>query len=160
MALAPPWIWLPLVGPVRISTIAVALAMVAILWWRRGVFTALIAVMAWLSAYEILFQATGVIIHGWSVSYFFWMSAAVGGWVVLGVVRCVRPDRLLMLATGVVWAAWILAGFNSNSPSGTGTPGFPNDFTVAGEILNEVSKTLLAAAYLIGALRTRARAPR
>ena len=160
MALGPPWIWLPLAGPVRISTIAAAVVTVAIVWWRRGAFTALVAVMAWLSAYEILFQATGMIIHGWSAAYFFWMSAAVGGWVVLAVVKGVLPDRLLLLTMALVWVAWILAGFNSNSPTVAGTPGFPKDFTVNGEVLNELTKTLLAAAYLVGALRTPARTPR
>jgi hypothetical protein len=82
------------------------------------------------------------------------MSAAVGGWVALGLVRRIVPDRWLLLTFAVVWAVWILAGFCSNSPTVTGTSGFPKDFSVTNEILNELSKTLLAAACLAGALRS------
>lgn len=155
----PPWIWLPVFGPIRISTVLAALFLVvAILWRRRGPATALIALMAWLSAYEILYQVTGAVIHGWSLTYVVWMSAAVGGWVALGFVRGILPDRRLLLATAVVWVLWILFGFNSNSPSIAGTPGFPKDFSVSGEIFNESTKTLLALAYLVGALSARPRA--
>lgn len=132
----------------------------ALLWCRRGALTALIALMAWLAAYEILFQATGVAVHGWSVAYFVWMTAAVGGWVVLSLVRGIMPDGRLLVVVAVVWVAWIVTGFGSNSPTVAVTPGFPKDFSVAGEILNELSKTLLAAAYLAGAIRAPARSPR
>jgi ABC-type glucose/galactose transport system permease subunit len=154
----PPWIWLSIIGPIRISTVLAGLAMAsAILWRRRAPLTALIALMAWLSAYEILYQATGTAIHGWSPAYFLWMSAAVSGWVVLGVVRGIVPDRWLLLAVALVWVVWILTGFNSNSPTVAGTSGFPKGFSVSNEIFNELSKTLLAASYLAGALSSRAR---
>jgi hypothetical protein len=133
---------------------------VAILWRRRDGLVALVALMAWLSAYEILFQATGTAMHGWSPAYFVWMSAAVGGWIVLAVIRGIVPDRWLLLAVGLVWVAWILVGFGPNSPALAGTTGLPKDFSVTDEILNELSKTLLAAAFLAGALRSPARSAR
>lgn len=149
-----PWVWLPVAGPIRISTVLMSLVLVAVIAWRRrSSSTAVIAVMAWLSTYEILYQATGVVIHGWSLEYFLWMSAAVGGWVALSVLSGMAPDRWLLLATALVWMLWIVTGFNSNSPTVAGPPGFPKDFSVLGEILNELTKTLLALAYLVGGLR-------
>lgn len=152
----PPWIWLPVVGPIRISTVLAGLVIVvAIIWRRRAPLSALIALLAWASAYEILYSATGTAIHGWPAAGFVWMTAAVGGWVVLSQVRGIVPDWRLVLAMALVWGLWVATGFNSNAPSVAGTPGFPKDFSVASEILNELTKTLLALAYLVGALRSR-----
>lgn len=157
----PPWIWLPLIGPIRISTVVAGLVMVvAILWRRHAPLTALIALMAWASAYEILYSATGTAIHGWPVANFIWMAAAVGGWVILAQVWGVVPNRWLVLAFVVVWVLWALTGFNSNAPSMAGTPGFPKAFSISNEILNELTKTLLALAYVIDALRSPARTTR
>jgi hypothetical protein len=157
----PPWIWLPLMGPIRISTVVAGLVMVVAIQWRRHApSTALIALMAWASAYEILYSATGTAIHGWPAANFVWMAAAVGGWVVLAQVWGITPNRWLLLAFAVVWVLWVLTGFNSNAPSVAGTPGFPKAFSVSSEILNELTKTLLALAYLVEALRSPARATR
>jgi hypothetical protein len=156
----PPWIWLPVVGPIRISTVLAGMAiLIVIIGRRRAPLTALIALMAWASAYEILYSATGTAIHGWSVSGFVWMTAAVGGWVVLSHVRGIVPDRRLVLLMAVAWGIWIVTGFNSNAPSVAGTPGFPKDFSVANEVLNELTKSLLGLAYLVGALDSRRFSP-
>ena len=144
-----PWIWLPLAGPIRLSTVLTGLLMVvAMLWRHRGPLTALITLMAWLSAYEIAYQATGTALHGWSPAYFFWLSAAISGWVVLGLVRGIIPNRWLLLAVALVWAIWLLTGFHSNSSAVAGTPGRSGAFSISGELLNELSKTLLGFAYL------------
>lgn len=149
-----PWVWLPVAGPIRISTVLMSLVLIAVIvWQRRSAPVAAIAVMAWLSTYEIFYEATGVVIHGWSLGYFLWMSAAVGGWVALAVLAGMAPNRWLLLATALVWVLWIVTGFNSNSPTVAGSPGFPKDFSISGEILNELTKTLLGLAYLVGALR-------
>ncbi len=50
-----------------------------------------------------------------------------------------------------------MAGFDSNSPTVAGTPGFPARFSVTDEVINEASKTLLALAHLAAALRPPAR---
>ena len=156
MDLRLPWIWLPLVGPIRISTVLMGLVMLAaIVWRRRAPLTALITVAAWLSAYEIAFQATGTAIHGWSPAYLLWMSAAVSGWVVLAHLRGITPNLWLLLAVALVWVLWLVTGFNSNSPTVAGTPGLPSDFDISAEIFNELSKTLLGAAYLVGSLSLR-----
>jgi ABC-type glucose/galactose transport system permease subunit len=125
----------------------------AVLWRRHSPFIALVAVMAWLSAYEILFQATGAVIHSWNASYFASVSAAVAGWVVLGFVKGIVPTWRWLLPVAFVWLIWMVTGFNSNSPTVAGTPGFPAQFSVTDEVINELSKTLLALAYLAAALR-------
>jgi hypothetical protein len=154
-----PWIWLPLVGPIRVSTVLAGLAIVAvILWRRRAPLVALVALLAWASAYEILYSATGTAMHGWPAGSFVWMTAAVGGWVVLSQVLGIVPDWRLLLAMALVWVLWILTGFNSNAPSSAGTNGFSQGFSLSSEIFNELSKTILALAYLAGALNSPAHA--
>jgi hypothetical protein len=153
-----PWIWLPLVGPIRVSTVLAGLMIVAvILWRRRAPLAAVIALMAWASAYEILYSATGTAMHQWPAGSFIWMTAAVGGWVILCQVWGIVPDWRLLLAVAFVWVLWILTGFNSNVPTAAGTSSLPKGFSVSSEIFNELSKTLLALAYLAGALTSPAR---
>jgi hypothetical protein len=147
-----PWVWLPLFGPIRVSTILASLVIALALWHRHAPVKGIVVVMAWLSAYEILFQASGAAVHGWSLSNLAWMSAAVGGWVALAFVMGIIPDWRLLLLVALVWLVWILAGFDSNSPTVAGTSGFPVRFSVFDEILNELTKTLLALSYLVGAL--------
>jgi hypothetical protein len=108
--------------------------------------------MAWLSAYEILFQVTGAVLHGWSLSNLAWMTAAVGGWVALAFVMGILPDWRLLVLVALVWLVWVLTGFNSNSPTVAGTPGFSVHFSVSAEILNALTKTLLGLSYLVATL--------
>jgi len=151
--LSGPWLWLPLVGPIRISTVLAAMGIVAlILWRRRSPLLALVTSMAWASVFEIAFNATGTVLHGWPLSYLAWLSAALGGWVLVSALLGVLPNRWLLIAVAAVWAVWIAAGFDSNAPSGPG-PGHPSSFSVTSEVLNELTKSLLALAYVVGALR-------
>ena len=148
-----PWIVLPALGAVRVSTILTAVAVVAIvLWRRRSPLLALIAVMAWASTYEVAFNALGAALHGWSVAYLVWLVAALAGWIVLAFVKGVRPERWLAIAAAAVAIVWVAFGFDANSPTAAG-PGFTPSFSLAAEAFNEVTKTLLGAAYLVGALR-------
>jgi hypothetical protein len=150
--LSGPWLWLPLVGPIRISTVVAAIAIVTvILWRRRSPILALVTVVAWASVFEIAFQATGTLLHGWQLSYLVWLAAALGGWILLSLLLGIVPDRRLLLGVAVVWVVWVAAGFDSNAPLGPG-PGHPATFSVAGEVMNELAKSLLALAYLTGAL--------
>ena len=123
-----------------------------ILWRRRSPLLAVATVMAWASVFEILFNATGTLLHGWPLSYLAWLTAALGGWVLLSVLLGIIPDLRLLLAVAVVWVIWIAIGFDSNAPLGPG-PGHPSAFGVPDEVLNELSKSLLAIAYVAGALR-------
>jgi hypothetical protein len=144
---------LPAFGPIRISTIVTALAIGAIvLWRRRSLLLALIAVMAWASSYEIAFNAIGAVVHGWSATYAAWLAAALAGWIMVAWYRHVRPHRWLALAAVMVVAVWIATGFEANSLSLSGA-GYTASFSPLAELFNETSKTLLGAAFLVGALR-------
>ena len=152
-----PWLWLPGVGPIRVSTIVTALVIAALVTWRRrSPATALIAVMAWASAYEVGFVTLGTFLHGWSGAYLVWLIAALAGWIVLAQVWGVVPDRWLALATAVLTLAWIATGFEANSASLAG-PGYAKAFSLLDEVFNEGTKTLLGLAYLAGALHARRR---
>ena len=126
------------------------------MWRRHAPLLALVTLMAWLSAYEIAFNAAGSVVHGWSVSYVLWLTLALGGWLVLAIVRRVVPDWRLGLAAGVVALAWILTtGFAINSPTLAGADGFTRSFSPLAELYNEATKVLLGVGYLIGGLRAR-----
>jgi len=149
-----PWLILPELGAIRISTIVAAVAMGAVILWRmRSILLAVVTVFAWAAAYEGAFTALGTALHGWSAAYLLWLAAALAGWVILAAVMHVAPDRWFLIATLVVAIVWIATGFHANSPTGSGSGGFDREFSLTDEVLNELTKTLLAAAYLVGALR-------
>jgi hypothetical protein len=139
------WIVLPGLGPIRISTVVAALALMGILSWRRNPALAVLALMAWASAYEIVFNGIGVMFFGWSMGPFVWGAAAVLGWLVLASVLGVYPDWRIAGLCAFVMLVWMALGFHSDTP--TRTP-----FDVVAEILNELSKSLLALAYVVGNL--------
>lgn len=150
-----PWLVLPGLGAIRVSTILAALLIAAaIAWLRRSPFLALVTVMAWAALYEVAFNALGALLHGWSISYVVWLTAALAGWVALAAVRGVVPDLRLAIACVVVTVAWIATGFDANSISESGA-GYTRSFSYLDEAFNEVTKTLLGAAYLVGALQKR-----
>ena len=75
-----PWVWLPVAGPVRISTVVAAVLMVAVIVWRRrDPVLALVALLAWASAYEVAYEGTGALVHGWPLAPFVWMT---GHWAI------------------------------------------------------------------------------
>lgn len=148
-----PWVWLPLAGPIRVSTVLAAVAIAAVLLWkRRSRLLALVTVIAWASVFEIAYNATGTLLHGWPLTYLAWLTAALGGWVLLSALLGLYPERWLLAATAVVWVVWMASGFESNAPLGPG-PGHPATFNLANEVMNELTKSLLALGYLVGALR-------
>ena len=138
-------------GAIRISTVATALLIAAFVGWRRrSPLIALVAVMAWAASFEIVFLLLGTIVHGWPVANLVWVGAALAGWVVLAAVVRVFPDLRLALAAALVAVAWVVTGFAVNTPSSA-------SFSPAAEAFNELSKTLLGAAYAVGALRVHGR---
>ncbi len=156
-----PWLILPDLGAIRISTIVAAVVMGAvILWRRRSILLAVVAVLAWAAAYEIAFTALGTVMHGWPVGYLLWLTAALAGWMILAAVMHLVPDRWFLLATGAATLVWIATGFHANSPTLGDGAGFDRAFSLTDETLNELTKTLLAAAYLVGALRVSGRVRR
>ena len=139
--------------------LAGVLMVAVILWRRRDPVLALVALLAWASAYEILYSGTGTLMHGWPMPPFVWETAATAGWVLLAYVLGLRPKRWLLLALALVWLLWVATGFESNVPSLTRTTGVQPGFSMFDEVCNEVSKTLLALAYLISALDSSVRSP-
>jgi hypothetical protein len=141
------WFWLPAIGPIRVSTVVAAVVLLVIISIkRRDPALGLVTTLAWASTFEILSNAVGTIGFGWAVRDFLWMSAALSGWVILAGVLGVWPDLRISLAFAITLAAWVATGYEPNRPG-------DSNFNVLSEILNEASKTLLALAYLLGALR-------
>jgi hypothetical protein len=134
-------------GPIRATTVIAALTVFgAISIRRRNPMLALVTVLAWASAFEIVYDAVGVIAFAWAFSPFVWQTAALLGWVILAALVGVRPDWLIGIVFLVLMAAWAFTGFRFNLP-GTTT------FDARAEFLNEAAKSTLALAYLVGALR-------
>jgi hypothetical protein len=144
-----PWFLLPLVGPIRISTVLGAVAIfVAIGIWRRRPLIALVATIAWASTFEILYNGAGVVMWHWPVADFLWQVAALLGWVIAAEVLGVRPPWWGFVPFAVVACIWLLTGFHSNVPNDPTRP-----FVLQDEVLNEVTKSALAVAYLAAAAR-------
>lgn len=145
-----PWLYLPF-GHLRLSTFlgAAAIFLVVTAWTRRPVIAA-VAVMAWLSAFEIVWQTGQYAFGRTGASDEFWFVAAVVSWPLLAHVLGVRPDPWWAGAFAVTFLVWVTLGFHSNWPT------LP--FSLRDEMLNEASKTALGVAYLLGGLRATARA--
>jgi hypothetical protein len=140
--------WLPIAGPIRVSTVLAALAVFAIVLWRkRSPLLAIVAVIVWASAFELIYNGIGTALFGWPLSQLAWNLAALAGWILLAAVLGVWPDRWALLGFLILMVGWVLTGFHSN------VPGSSARFDVLDEAFNEASKSMLALAYLIGALR-------
>ena len=140
--------WLPLVGPIRLSTVLAALAVFGIVLWRkRSPLLAIVAVIAWAGAFELIYNTIGTVMFGWPLAQLVWNFAALAGWILLASVLGIWPESWALVAFLILMTGWVLTGFHSN------IPGSNARFDVAGELFNETSKSMLAVAYLIGALR-------
>lgn len=141
------WFHVPGLGPIRITTVLAAVAILAIVGvLRRRPWLAVVAVMGWVSAYELIFNAVGIYVFGWPHGSFLWYAAAISAWVVLAYREGIRPSRFWLLIFATTWIPWLLEGFHSNIPVGRSWDSW-------GELWNEVGKTALALAYLVGVLR-------
>jgi len=130
---------------VRITTWLTLLVFVSLAAWRSNR-RPLVAAIAWLAGFETAYQVTAMAIHTphpipvigpISLSLLIGMPliAAVMAW--LGG----RPNVPLLIAALIFFAAWIASGFHVNVDA--------SHIDAVGEILNDVSKTLWAAAYLL-----------
>ncbi len=141
------WLWLPVLGPVRTSTVLVAVVMLVLVTvTTRSPLRALAAVIAWTSLFETVYHAVGIVVYHWPLANFLWMTAALAGWVILAAVLGVWPDWRFSIIFLLLMAAWIAYGFHYN------VPGQAAPIDIRSEILNESAKTSLALAYLVGAL--------
>ena len=146
MSLRGTWLYYP-GGQMRLSTALMALAILALVTWRtRRPHVAVVALMAWISLFEVAWQGLTTLAHGGNWSYEAWFVAAVISWVLLAHALGVRPDWRFLLLSAATLLVWLGYGFDSNW---AGKP----PYNVRDEVLNEVSKTALGFAYLLGALR-------
>src|SRR5579859_1154567 len=139
------WLIFPFIGAIRISTVLAFVATVVILTWvRRSLLVALVGGMAWVSAFEIVFQVAGAFDGHVTWLHVFYLTFSLSGWVVAAHVAGIRPHPSLLLGWGLVFVAWIAFGFHPNryldhAPLSAGQ-----------EIFNVLTKDGLAAIYLIG----------
>lgn len=139
-------IWLHWPGTyVRLTTIATAVVMALVILRRtRRPLLALVAVIGWLSAYEIAWEAGQVLYGRDPLRPTLWLAGAIIGWVIAAQLIGIRVYGPLLLLAAAVFALWLLAGYQQN------WPGFPIQPEIEG--LNVLSKTALAGAFLVGAM--------
>ena len=143
------WLQLPF-GPIRTSTVVTALVLfISVAVVRRDLLRPVVVVVAWTGFFEILYQAVGIIGFHWPLSNFVWEAGALAGWIILAGVLGFWPDWQVSLLFVALMLVWIASGYHYNV-AGQSAPINARD-----EILNEASKTALAVAYLVGALRAK-----
>ena len=151
------WLVFPFIGAIRLSTVLAFVAtLVIVAWFRRSLLVALVTGMAWVSAFEIVYQAVGTAYGRHDALHLFFLTFSMSGWVVAAHVAGVRPHPGLLLAWGLVFLGWMASGFQPNLFDHPGT------FSFVQEAFNMATKEGLAAIYVIGALapfRLQARLP-
>lgn len=151
------WLVFPFIGAIRLSTVVAFVATVVIVaWFRRSLLVAFLTGMAWVSAFEIAYQAVGTVYGRHDALHLFFLTFSMSGWVVAAHVAGVRPHPGLLVAWAVVFLGWIASGFQPNLYDQ------PGRFSLVQEAFNMATKDGLAAIYVIAALapfRLQARAP-
>jgi hypothetical protein len=138
------WVWLPLLGPTRWTTVLAFLACIVVAWYRFGPWRGVLAGIAGISTFEIVFSATGTVVHHWPLAPLLWQSGALVAWPVLAWREQVRPSRELLVAFALLWLAWMAEGFQFNVPAhGPQAPNLP------AELLNASTKTLMVMAWAL-----------
>ncbi|GAC1637402.1 MAG: hypothetical protein NVS9B11_00280 [Candidatus Dormibacteraceae bacterium] len=149
------WVLFPFIPPIRLSTVIAFVATLAILaWFRRSPLLAVVAGMAWLSAFEIVYMAVGTIYGRHDALHLFFLTFSMSGWVVAAYVAGIRPHPAWLGAWGLLFLGWIAFGFHPNLIER------PDQFSLAQELFNVATKDGLAAIFVIGGLtpfRRRAR---
>ena len=137
----------PLGGP-RLTTI-LALAVFLAIAITRGEKKPALACLAWLFGFEFLFEATTFALGRPELGAIHAATYIIIGALLLPWLtrRGVIPSLPLLAAALAVWAIWVATGFHVNEHTGAG-------FDPAAEVLNELSKMLWAAAYLLPLLST------
>jgi len=143
------WLVFPFVGSIRVSTVVTAVVcftLVLYLTRKNGLKSAYyagLAVIFSMGLYELVWWNSAVVLDNWEQRN--WAFAALLGWIFLGLreVFRTRPPRIsiILYATYVAsMIAWISLGFKF-SVFGA------NQYDIAGEIFNVVSKLSLALAF-------------
>jgi hypothetical protein len=148
---APDWIFSPL-DHTRWSTLLTFAVVAVVVGLRtRRPLIAVVAALAWLSGFEILYQATGLIRHGWSPLTLTYTTAGTAGWTIALWWAGFRPNWKLVAVFAASWVAWVALGFDSNMPDRI-IPGADLTFSWTDEAMNVGTKTLLAVAVAFGTL--------
>lgn len=115
---------------------------------RRRPMLAVACAMGWLVSFEILFEATDMVVHHKWVQQYGWglWLLAVSGWPFYAWLKGIRPHLGWTLVSLAVFAIWVEQGFWYNWAGQSG----PVQWWY--ELLNVVSKTGLGLAFLQGAL--------
>jgi len=144
------WAWqfpsLPFGLEVRTSTLLMSLVVFALVSWRaRSLWLGFVVLAAWISAYEVLYTATGAALGRWRFVDFL-PTTGMLGWVLLSLWMGHRPSWPWLLLFALSWLVWIAAGFHANDHGLRPGPAI----SALQEALNVVTKTALGLAYALG----------
>jgi len=153
---APGWVYSPVMGGRWSTVLTWAALLVVVSWQTRNPARGLVLAMAWLSGYEILYQATGSILHGWSRQTLAFTITGTTGWLIAAYLFGFRPEWRTLSLLAMLWVAWIAGGYNSNMADRI-IPGANWHWSWSDELLNVSTKTMLAIALGLGALGARKR---
>jgi hypothetical protein len=138
---------------VRWTTLITAVAIVAVMGiWRRRPFVACVVILAWLGGFEVAFRLLDILRwHEWSAwAGWLWEAAALIGWLLAAHAFGIRPSRLWVAVTALVFVVWWLSGYDYNLPNTAAGQGLPIRW--AGEVENVTAKTAWAMAYIAGTI--------
>lgn len=152
----PFWVWSPF-AQVRWSTVLTFAVVAAVIAWRRrNPLLGLVGAMSWLAGFEILYQATGAVVHGWSLLTLTYTITGTTGWLIAAAAFGLRIDYRVVAVFAVLWVVWLALGYDSNMPDRI-IPGADRVFSGRDEAINVATKTLLAAALVVGSWSRRDR---
>lgn len=127
---------------VRVSTLLLAVLLVATALWRRQP-RGLVVVVAWFYGFEAAWEVTFDLVHAHQlVGGFGWIAGAGIGWTLLARAWGFQADGRLVLLTLAGWGLWLLLGFQAN-PAGGPVRSWGD------ELLNVGVKTSWGLAYLL-----------
>src|SRR5438270_9110746 len=109
------WLWIPMAGPVRISTLigaAVAIGVMTI--GKRDPIGGIVITVAWTSLFETIYQLVGIVGYHWPLGNFLWQTMALAGWVILAAALNYWPDWRLCVAFVIAMGVWVAFGFHYN----------------------------------------------
>jgi hypothetical protein len=141
------WVWLPLLGPIRWTTLVAFMACLAIGSYRFGLLRGGLAAMAGISTFELVFSATGTLVHAWPLAPLVWLWAGLIAWPLLALRENIKPSGELLVAFVLVWFAWIAQGFSYNVPTHDA-----RNVNGLAELLNALSKSLMIMAWALPSL--------
>lgn len=138
---------------VRWSTVLTWALLFAVMSWRtRNPIKGGVVAMAWLSGYEILYQATGSLLHRWSVETLMFTTTGTTGWLIATYLFGIRPEWRTSAIFAALWLGWMLVGYESNMPDRI-IGGTAIHWSWLDEAFNVSTKTTLAAALLASQLK-------